>query len=379
MSILATTLLSLLSADSRVTVHNRAELVQAVSRAKPGDTILLAPGQYEGGASFSNVHGTANNPIIIRAADPKKPPVFEGGGSALQFSQVTYLEIRDLVIEKPRDNGLNIDDGGKYDASSHHVTVRNVRISDLPKGNHDGIKLSGLDDFRIEDCTVERWGGSAVDMVGCHRGILTGNTFRLGGDSGVQCKGGSANIKVQRCRFEEFGERGVNVGGSTGLEFFRPPIRTIPAGQRCEAKSITVEGCTFSGGIAPIAFVGVDGAAVRFNTISNPDRWAIRILQETNSPDFIPSRNGAFEDNLIVFRSDRWSAGGVNIGGGTSPTSFRFARNFWYCSDRPTGSKPNLPTPENNGVYGQDPKIGGDLKVAVSSPARKVGAHAFRY
>jgi hypothetical protein len=42
------------------------------------------------------------------------------------------------------------------------------------RANHDGIELSGVRDFRLERCTVERcmverWGrgGSAVDVVGC--------------------------------------------------------------------------------------------------------------------------------------------------------------------------------------------------------------------
>ena len=96
-----------------------------------------------------------------------------------------------------------------------------------PTGNRDGIKLSGVDDFRVEGCTVERWGsgGSGIDMVGCHRGEIVGCTFRHGdttGDSGVQAKGGSRDVVIRRCRFEHAGQRAVNLGGSTGLAFFRP-------------------------------------------------------------------------------------------------------------------------------------------------------------
>ena len=42
----------------------------------------------------------------------------------------------------------------------------------------------GLDDFQVLNCTVERWGkdsGSAIDMVGCHRGLILNGTFRAGG------------------------------------------------------------------------------------------------------------------------------------------------------------------------------------------------------
>jgi hypothetical protein len=143
------------------------------------------------------------------------------------------------------------------------------------------------------------------------------------------------------------------VGGSTGLEFFRPPL--APTGEFAEARAIRVEGNTFVGGGCAIAFVGVDGAIVRFNTIERPTRWALRILQENRAAGFVACRNGEFSDNLIVFDSGHWSEGGVNIGPSTAPATFKFARNWWYCSDRPDRSTPQLPTPESRGVYGRDP------------------------
>lgn len=359
-----------------VYVGNSVELRSAASKAVPGTQILLRPGEYVGGIAVAGLHGTTAAPITIGASDPQQPPVIVGGGSGMQLSQVSHLVLRDMVIREAKDNGLNVDDGGSYVQPSHHVTLRNIRVSTLPAGNHDGIKMSGIDDFRVESCRVEKWGGSAIDMVGCHRGVIEGSEFRDGGDSGVQCKGGSADITISRCRFVEFGERGVNAGGSTGLPFFRPPIGTVAEGKRYEAKNIVVVGNTFDGGGAAVTFVGVDGAAVRFNTIHNPGRWAFRILQETATPDFVPSRRGRIEDNLIVFRSDRWSAGGVNVGSGTDPESFRFARNFWFCADRPQDSTPRLPTPEVGGVYSRDPKLREDLSVAADSPALRVGAHA---
>jgi hypothetical protein len=361
-----------------IEVRDAAGFRQAVARAKPGSRILLAPGEYTGGFHFRDLHGTPRQPILIAAADPSRPPRFSGGGSALQLSDVSHLELRDLAFAQAEGNGLNIDDGGTYETPSHHVTLRNLRVSDLPSGNNDGIKLSGLEDFRVLDCTVERWGGSGVDMVGCHRGVIEGCTFREGGDSGVQGKGGTSDVAIRGCRFENFGGRGVNVGGSTGLPFFRPPVAKVPAGQRYEARNLTVEGCTFSGGEAPVAFVGVDGAVVRFNTIVHPRRWALRILQETRTPDFVPCRNGLVESNLVVFRSDQWFEGGVNVGSGTRPETFRFRRNFWFCSDRPERSAPKLPTPEAEGIVGQDPRLQADYQVAPDSPARRVGAHAFR-
>lgn len=366
-----------------VKVSNSVELKSAILNAKPGVKILLSPGEYEGGLFFQNVKGEPNKPIVIAALDPKNPPVIKGGGECLHFSEAAYLELHNLVLVGARYNGLNIDDGGTFETPSHHIKLVGLTVRDIgPQGNCDGIKLSGVTDFRIERCTVERWGdgGQGIDMVGCHNGVIENCTLRFEDDKGfgIQAKGGSSNITVRRCRFEHAGARAMQIGGSTGLQFFRPPLKVGET--HAEAKNIIVEGCTFIGSTAAIAFVGVDGAVVRFNTIYRPKRWAFRILQETRAEGFVPCRNGAVTDNLIVFRSDEWFEGGINIGPETAPQTFVFARNWWYCLDKPELSKPNLPVPEKEGVYGIDPKLispeQGDLRVTPDSPARKVGAHA---
>jgi hypothetical protein len=194
----------------------------------------------------------------------------------------------------------------------------------------------------------------------------------------VQAKGGSAEVTIRRCRFEHAGSRAINAGGSTALEYFRPPLGKPP---HAEARAITIEGNTFLGSDAPLAFVGVDGAVARFNTIVLPRRWAVRILQETTQPGFTPCRDVEIASNVFVFRSDRWSEGGVNVGPGTEPATFRFARNVWWCADAPGQSRPRLPAAERDGTYGVDPRLrdleGGDLRLAEGSPARAAGADAF--
>jgi hypothetical protein len=289
-----------------VTVRDAVEFRQAVAKAVPGTRILLAPGEYAGGFHFSNLRGETNRPIIIAASDSAKLPVINGGGTGIHFTDPLFVELRDLIITGWSGNGLNIDDGASFDSPARAVVLHHLVVTNTgPRGNRDGVKLSGLVDFRIECCVIEGWGiggGSGIDMVGCHQGAIVSNVFRHTdnvGSTGVQCKGGTSRIKIQRNRFENAGGRGVNIGGSTGLQFFRPPL----AAEHCEARDIRVEGNTFIGSSAPMAFVGVEGAVVRFNTIYRPKRWALRILQENNAPGFVPARNGEFTDNLVVFHS----------------------------------------------------------------------------
>jgi hypothetical protein len=377
--------LALLPAADTHRVADVPALVRAAATAKPGDTILVAPGEYAGNCYLRNVHGTAAAPITVAGADPKDPPRFTGKTTPLHLSGVSHLELRDLIVANTAGNGINIDDAGDPDKPTHHVTLRKIQVRDVgPKGNIDGLKLSGVDDFFIDGCTVERWGstGSGIDMVGCHRGLVVGCTFRNGGSNGVQAKGGSAEVVVRNCRFEDAGQRGVNLGGATGDAYFRPRLTAMPANGRYEAKDIRVEGCTFVGGGAAAAFVGVDGATVRYNTIYRPGRYAIRILQEKADAGFVPCRNGVFERNVVVFRSDSWSTGGVNVGPKTEPGSFKFAGNLWYCEDRPGSSAPRLPTAEMDGVIGKNPMFAdaakGDFGVAAGSPASDRGAHAMK-
>jgi hypothetical protein len=58
----------------------------------------------------------------------------------------------------------------------------------------------------------------------------------------------------------------------------------------------------------------------------------------------------------------------VNLGAGTAPETFTFARNWWYCVDQPERSRPKLPTPEIDGVYGR----------SLDGVSGKAGAEAWR-
>ncbi len=371
-----------------VRVRNAAELRAAVAAAKPGTRIEVAAGTYEGGFHFTGLRGAPGKPVVIAAADEKDPPHFRGGGGGMQLTDPEHVELRGLTFSGQTGNGVNVDDGGTPETPAHHVVLAALVVRDIgPRGNCDGIKLSGLADFKVEGCTVERWGsgGSAVDMVGCRTGTIERCVFRhaagTSGASGVQAKGATRDVAIRRNRFEHAGGRAVNVGGSTGLEYFRPPLAQWK-GEKYEAKDIRVEGNTFVGSDTPVAFVGSDGGVFRFNTVHVPGRWAARILQETRAEGFVPSRGGEFTDNIVVFRSDRWSEGGVNRGAGTEPESFRFARNVWFCEDAPLRTRElvRLPAEEKDGVFGRDPKFrdaaGGDLRLQPGSPAAKAGADA---
>lgn len=336
--------------STEIRVSSVEELRRAVAEAGPGTEILIAPGEYRGGHHFRGLKGESDKPIVIRGADAKNPPIFRGGNTVFQLSGIAHVEIRDLILTDAAENGLNIDDGGDFANPSRHIALRNLLVANVgPDGNRDGIKLSGIEDFVVEHCDLGRWGagGSGIDMVGCHRGVIQDCAFQHEegkGSNGVQAKGGTSDVAIRRCWFDNAGHRAINLGGNTGLQFFRPKV------QGYEAKDLLVEDCAFIGSETPVAFVGVDGAIVRRNMIYTPKRWAFRVLQETRAPGFVPCRNGQFIDNVIVYRSDELTVP-VNIGPNTAPETFTVARNSWCCVDDPKRPIPKLPIAETDGIH----------------------------
>jgi hypothetical protein len=70
----------------------------------------------------------------------------------------------------------------------------------------------------------------------------------------------------------------------------------------------------------------------------------------------------------------------VNVGPGTAPGTFAFARNYWFCIDDPARGPPRLPVAEEDPAGGRDPLFRdaerGDVSLEERSPARAHGAAA---
>lgn len=363
-----------------------ATLSFAASQATPGTAIRLLPGTYPGGAFINMLRGEAGAPIWIGGEPGVLPrPVISGGSNGVQLSRARCLIVHDLEFAGATGNGINCDDGGDVsDAdAARWIVFRDLLVRDIgPSGNRDGIKLSGLRDFAIDSCTIRNAGdgGSMIDMVGCHRGTITRTRFEGRASSGVQAKGGTADIEVTRCWFEGVSSsqaRACNIGGSTGFEFFRPPLSTTEP--NAEARRIRVTACVFSGCDNPAAFVGAVDSVFAHNTIVRPRARVLRILQETVSAGgytFLPCGNNDFSGNVVYF--DRSAIlGVVNVGGNTNPGSFTFAANLWYAFNNPAQSSPGLPAPEAAGIIGQDPLLrdeaAQDYRLSGGSPAIGAG------
>lgn len=356
----------------------------AAGLAQPGTAVRIHSGTYAPDQYISDLAGTADAPIWIGGAPGETPPVISGGGEALHFSRARYLVVHDLEVVGASGNGINIDDGGAVDDpdATRFVVFRDLEIHQIGQGgNQDCLKMSGVNDYWVLDSEFHECGagGSAIDHVGCHQGLLARNFFHDNGGNAVQCKGGSEDIEIRANRMVDSGQRAINMGGSTGFEFFRPPLQM--GAPNAEARDIRVIANTIVGGETPLAFVGCVDCVALNNTIVRPHNWLLRILQETVSDqeyEFLPSSNGVFANNVVVFDRGDISTY-VNIGGNTAPDTFTFTTNLWYAADDPGQSDPagDLPTPETGAIVGMDPQLvdlaGGDYHLTAGCPAAGSG------
>lgn len=359
----------------------------AAGKAAPGAAVVVHAGTYAGGEFIWELHGQPGKPIWIGGAPGEPRPVFDGGGSvvqALHLVRPRYVIVHNLEVRNFSGNGINCDDGGDYanPDAARYVIFRNLLIHDIGgSGNQDGLKLSGLNDFFVLDCEISKCGGAAsgsgIDMVGCHAGLIARCYLHDLSANAVQAKGGTQDVEVRWCRMVEAGQRSVNIGGSTGFEFFRPPLSASQPNY--EAKDVRAVANVIEGAAASVAFVGCVQCVVADNTIVTPHNWILRILQETVSTPpytFLACGDNRFENNLVYFdRSDLSTY--VNIGANTAPQTFQFAHNLWYAYDNPAQSMPTLPVPEVGGIYGVNPKLKNpaakDYSIGPDSPASGKG------
>jgi len=235
------------AAAREITVGNVADILTALQRSRPGDTIMIAPGHYVLPAIRLHHGGTRGHPIILRA---RRLGEVELSSDATEFIKVAAS---DWVFE-------NLDIAGTCTADTacehaFHVVngadrtlIRHNRIHDYNahiKGNGEGKRFPN--DVRIEDnwlfgTHVRHTDNpiAPIDVVGGKRWIVRGNLIADYGktfdhpatrtdDFGYALffKGNSSRTLIERnvvlcadrLRHVPY-TRGLSLGGSaTGPEF----------------------------------------------------------------------------------------------------------------------------------------------------------------
>jgi len=342
-----------------------AALVQATA----GTRIRIAAGTYGAIGTYSNLRGSATAPIAL-VGDGAVVIDTARSAQALHLIDPRYVVIEGITVQNTAPHGINIDDGGNYATPAEYIVLRNVTFRDIGTGgNNDCLKLSGVDRFHIEgsafsDCNA----GEAIDMVGCHDGVITGNRFFNLPVNGVQTKGGSADVLIHGNRFSDIAQRSINAGGSTGAAFYRPSNTTH------EAVRIQMIANIFERtGSAPVAFVGCDTCVFANNTIVEPGTYLARILEENTTLG--PGANGYFINNIVLLNTSGRGAV-VNVGANTQPATYTFGSNLWYSLDNPGYTGPTLGggvPAETGSLIQQNPQLDGNYRPSSTSPAIGAG------
>lgn len=344
----------------------------ALSQANAGTRIRIAAGTYGAIGSFSNLRGTSTAPIALVG---EGAVIVDTGGTALALHLVDprYVVIQGITVQNTFPHGINIDDGGSYSSPAEYVVLRNMTFRNIGDGNNnDCLKMSGVNNFYVEGSSFsECRNGEAIDMVGCHNGVIGSNVFFNLPVNGVQTKGGSADVLIHGNRFTGIGQRSINAGGSTGSTYYRPSNTTH------EALRIKMIANIFEQPVvSPVAFVGCDSCVFANNTIIEPGTYLARILEE--NVGLQAGANGHYINNIIVLNTNNRRPV-VNVGSNIDPTTlstYTFGSNLWFSLDNTGYTGPSLGDgipAETGSIIQQNPLLDSNYRPTTGSPAIGAG------
>lgn len=346
-------------------VSHSDEFRSALGQAANGDQILLAPGVYRGA-----FHATKLAGVTIRSSDANAPAVIDatGAGEGLKLSQASRVKISNLVVENASANGISIDDGG-FERLSNRIVLRNVVVR---SGGGHAIKLAGVEEFLIDSVTLSDWGNghAGFNLIGVHRGIVQHCLVRrtsTSGGFGIKVEGGSSDVAIRANRFEESGERAIQMGGGVGIDPFRARTSSGATAERITAEGnvIVNRGADRKEIRAAVAFIGARDVEFRHNLVFRPGVFVGRVLHEGNHPTAEQCGKRLFAENVIIwYDGDFLGASPFNVGPNTFPESLQFRGNHWLNLSPHASSEVRLPIQEWHPRYGVDPGFRPDRPIA---------------
>lgn len=122
------------------------DLVNLTAALTPGTEIVFSTGTYTLTEGLTwTAPGTADQPIVLRAADGASP-ILEttGGGHVVEIIDSTYLEVR----------GLTLRGGAGWES-----------------GDYEGLEIENSSYILVEDCVIGQVAGTAVELSGDNHNI----------------------------------------------------------------------------------------------------------------------------------------------------------------------------------------------------------------
>lgn len=196
-------------------------LKRAITAVKPGDTIELRSGVYDGSLVVSRP-GTKDAWITLKPYRNEKPVIDAGGGShAIYFYRDDFaplfwtmkgIEARggDYVvkIDTPYVNLIgNNFHGSKGDIIKLVKTARHVLIKDNEIHHNSAARGANA---------------QGIDIVGSQDVTIVGNHVHDIPSIAMYAKGGARRVVFEKNKVEDIYQRGIMLGQSTSKEFLDP-------------------------------------------------------------------------------------------------------------------------------------------------------------
>ncbi len=134
--------------DARIRKCTAAELPALFKKAEPGDVLLVASGTLRGSLDVRSRRGTADRPIVIRAAETGKT-ILDAGGErdVINARGAQYIYLEGLVLRNARVSAVNAE-------GAVGLVVRRCRIEKVKQGFYNEDKKKPGRDFYIADNVI---------------------------------------------------------------------------------------------------------------------------------------------------------------------------------------------------------------------------------
>jgi hypothetical protein len=361
----------------------RRTISLAVANAQAGDCVLVHTGIYSETSTISFSHdGTAAAPIVLQSVDGPSAAVIDAGGNrrgptvSIRSDHVVVdgFEFRNSPIDTGEQvvhfDGLN---RGKGTGS----VLRNCKIS----GGHDHLKVNQAS----RGVTIENdefygsFGHIPISLTGAIDLVFRGNSchdWSIGGDGGIQLKGGSHDVLFDGNRFRDISGNAGTIALGDGCDascdidpdhYAAARVRAINNLMVRVGRAFDVQGCR--------------NCAVLGNTIVDSGRGnAIFKLASART-------NGVRRDTLDASILDNLVVGGGDGGeviriDGASGQGLVMDYNLVFAGRGSLAWGASHPTTSDGHSLGSDPRFvapsAGDYSLGAGSPARGAGVNLSR-
>lgn len=266
----------------------------------PGDVICLAAG-VRGGIQFTNVRGSATNPIIVKNCGGQALIGGPAINNAMLFIGSRYVHVTgtgdagvnygiSIVGSAPGTQGIAVV-GLSSDFEIDHMEIANIGYAGMmlksdPSSNCADIAAVRpnytLYNTKIHDCYVHNTGGEGIYLGDS---FYTGTTVFCGS---VQYCHEVRGVRIYNNRFEYTGREAIQVGsGTDDVEIYNNKVynygqANLPTQNGGIQMGVGTTGRLYNNfvktGIGPaIAIQGIGGNYVYNNVVVNPGEQAITI------------------------------------------------------------------------------------------------------